>query len=424
MLSAIIIIITTLLFSAFFSGMEIAFTSSNKLKLEIEKKQSRSYNYILNVFLKNPGQYITTILVGNNIALVLYSLNMSLLLNKIAVHYGFSAGSYSVILETVISTVIIIFAAEFLPKAVVRNNPNFFMRMFAVPVYLFYLILYPIARFSTWLSMLILRMVGLKIKPDHNIRGFDRVDLSNLLEEAKENEPGANGHGNIGNENEIKLFRNAMDFSEVMVRDCMVPRIDVEAVDILDTIEHLVERFVETDYSRIFVYDGSIDNIIGYVNTKSLFTLPRTIQDVLIDVDFVPESLSAQKLLSMFTRKNKAVAVVVDEFGGTAGIVSMEDVLEEIFGEIEDEHDSQDMVEKITSDGDYILSGRLEVDYLNEKYGLGIPESDEYDTLAGYIIYFYEGIPTHGEVLVLDGKEIRVLRVNGSKLDLVRIKNL
>lgn len=420
MLSALIVILVTLILSAFFSGMEIAFTSSNKLKLEIEKKQSRSYNYILDVFLKNPGQYITTILVGNNIALVLYSLNMSLLLNLIAQYYGISlGGSYSFIFETIVSTIIIIFAAEFVPKAVVRNNPNFFMKMFAVPVYLFYLVLYPIAKFATGLSFLLLRLVGLKVKSDHNIRDFDRVDLSNLIEEAKEHE-----QTDERNEKEIKLFKNAMDFSELRVRDCMVPRIEIEAVNILDTIEHLSERFVETDYSRIFVYDGSIDNIIGYVNTKSLFTMPDTIMEVMMKVDYVPESLSAQKLLTMFTKKNRTVAVVIDEFGGTAGIVSMEDILEEIFGEIEDEHDSPDMVEKITPDGDYILSGRLEVDYLNEKYALGIPESDEYDTLAGYIIYLHEGIPSQGDVLVLDNKEIRILRENGSKLDLVRVKLL
>lgn len=422
MLSALIVILVTLVLSAFFSGMEIAFTSSNKLKLEIEKKQSTSYNYILNVFLKDPGQYITTILVGNNIALVLYSLNMSLMINLIAQHYGIIlSGGISFVLETVVATVIIIFAAEFLPKAVVRNDPNFFMRLFAVPVYFFYLILYPIAKLSTWISVILLRILGLKVKNNENIKGFDRVDLTNLLEEAKEHEP---VKGVDGNEKEIKLFKNAMDFSELRVRDCMVPRIDVEAVNVTDSIEHIAERFVETDYSRIFIYDGNIDNIIGYVNTKSLFTSPQTILEVMMKVDYVPESMQAQKLLSMFTKKNRTVAVVIDEFGGTAGIVSMEDILEEIFGEIEDEHDSQDMVEKVTQSGEYILSGRLEVDHLNEKYELGIPESDEYDTLAGYIIYVHEGIPSQGDVLVIEDKEVRILKVSGSKLDLVRVKVL
>lgn len=418
MLSVVIIIITTLVFSAFFSGMEIAFVSSNKLKLEIEKKQGRTYNYIIDVFLKDSGQYITTILVGNNIALVIYSMSMSVLLNAIASHYGIRTGDGSVIVETLISTVVIIFTAEFIPKAMFRNNPNFFMRILTVPVYFFYLLLYPVARFSTWLSMLILRMVGLKVSRDKSMKGFDRVDLAHLLEQTQENEDSK------AEDNEIKLFRNALDFSGLLVRDCMVHRVDIEAVDILCDIKELTRKFIETNYSRIFVYDGSIDNIIGYVNTKSLFTDPASIQEILMDVDYVPESLSAQKLLSKLIKNKRAIAVVIDEYGGTAGIVSMEDVLEEIFGEIEDEHDSQDLVEKVTPKGEYILSCRLEVDYLNEKYNLGIPESDEYDTLAGYIIFFYEGIPAQGELISRDGLEIRVLRINGSKLELARVRKL
>lgn len=398
--------------------MEIAFVSSNKLKLEIEKKQSKNYNHIIDVFLKRPGQYITTILVGNNIALVVYSMSMSFLLNSLAQKYGLSAGDSSVILETIISTVIIIFTAEFIPKAVFSSNPNFFLRLFSFPVYFFYLILYPIAKLSTWISVSILRILGFKIRPEHNIKGFDRIDLTHLLEEAKENEEDDN------TENEIKLFKNALDFSGILVRDCMVPRVDIEAIDILESIEDVTAKFLETSYSRIFVYDGSIDNIIGYVNTKSLFTNPEAIRDVIMDVDYVPESMSAQKLLSKFIKNKAAIAVVIDEYGGTAGIVSMEDVLEEIFGEIEDEHDSQDLVEKVNQNGDYILSGRLEVDHLNEKYGLDIPESDEYSTLAGYIIYYNEGIPHQGEELVLDNMEIKILRISGSKLELVRISKI
>ncbi|MCC8035753.1 MAG: hemolysin family protein [Rikenellaceae bacterium] len=416
MVSAAIIIITTLVFSAFFSGMEIAFVSSNKLKLEIEKKKNRTYNYIVDVFLKDPGQYITTILVGNNVALVIYSMSMSALLNALARRYGLQTGQGSVILETVISTIVIIFTAEFLPKAMFRNNANFFLRIFAVPVYLFYIVLYPVARFSTWLSKLLLRMVGLKVRPGESIRGFDRVDLEHLLEQVGESEE------DNSEENEIKLFRNALDFSDLLVRDCMVPRVDIEAVDILCSVEELTRRFIETNYSRIFVYDGTIDNIIGYVNTKSLFTRPSSIQEILLDVDYVPESLSAQKLLSKLIKNKRAIAVVIDEYGGTAGVVSMEDVLEEIFGEIEDEHDSPDLVERVTAAGEYILSCRLEVDYLNEKYDLGIPESDQYETLAGYIIYYYEGIPARGEVIVRDGLEIRILRTGGSRLDLARIR--
>ena len=418
MVSVVIVIITSLIFSAFFSGMEIAFVSSNKLKLEIDKKKSRTFNYIIDVFLHRPGQYITTILVGNNIALVVYSLNMSLLLNAIAKHYGLQVNDGSIVLETIISTIIIIFTAEFMPKALVRSNPNFYMHAFAVPLYAIYLILYPIVKLSTWISIVLLRLAGLKIRRNHDIKGFDRVDLAHLLEEASENEPDSE------TESEIKLFQNALDFSDLRVRDCMVPRVDIEAVEIDESIPEITKRFVDTNYSRILVYEGSIDNIIGYVNTKSLFRMPKSIREVLMEVDFVPESLPAQKLLTTLIKKRRSVAVVIDEFGGTAGLVSMEDILEEIFGEIEDEHDLPDMVEKKVGEGEYVLSCRLEVDYLNEKYDLGIPESEEYDTLAGYILYNYEGLPAQGETLRIDNKEIHILRKSSSKLELARVKVL
>ena len=418
MISAIIIVITTLIFSAFFSGMEIAFTSSNKLKLQIEKKQNPLFDKIADVFIKNPGQYIITILVGNNIALVLYSLNMSLLLSFCASELGFDVGSSSdIVIETIISTIVIIFAGEFIPKAVFSRSPNFFLRIFAVPIYFFYIVLYPIAKFTTWLAVGILRIFGLKVSSEHNMKGFGRVDLTHMLEEAKENELDMDEE-----ENEIKIFRNALDFSDLRVRDCMVPRVDIEALDINASIQELAKRFIDTNYSRLFIYDGSIDNIVGYVNTKSMFRQPRSISEILKEVDYVPESLSAQKLLTMLIKKRHAVAVVIDEFGGTAGMVSMEDILEEIFGEIEDEHDENDLVEKELGNDTYVLSCRLEVDYLNEKYGLEIPESEEYDTLAGYIIYYYEGIPSQGEVVNIDDKEIKILRMSGSKLELARIK--
>lgn len=418
MVSVVIIVATCLLFSAFFSGMEIAFTSANKLKLEIERKKGGAFEKIANVFLHDPGQYITTILVGNNIALVIYSLNMTLLLNwafsAMGMHTG---GGLYILLETAISTIVIIFIGEFIPKAVVRTNPNFFLRALSVPLLLIYVILWPVARLSTWLSVLLLRLFGLKIMPGHRLQTFERVELEHLVEEAAENEQERA-------ESEIRLFQNAMDFTDLRVRDCMVPRVDIEAVEVSESIEHLARRFVETSYSRIFVYEGTIDNITGYVNSKSMFKNPQTIKEIVKEVDYMPESMPAQELLRMFIRKNRAIGVVIDEFGGTAGIVSMEDALEEIFGEIEDEHDSQDLVEKAQGDGIYVLSGRLEVEYLNEKYSLGIPESEEYDTLAGYVIFYHEGIPSQGDEMMIDGKEIKALRVNSSRLDLIRVKVL
>lgn len=415
MLATILTVIGTLALSAFFSGMEIAFVSSNKLKLEIEKKQSRVLNYIADIFLKDPGQYITSILVGNNIALVLYSLYMSILLNALFSRWGWHMGDSSILVETVVSTVVIIFTAEFLPKAVVRINPNLYLRKLAVPVYFFYVILYPIARFSTWLSVLLLRLFGHKIDTERQtIKAFDRVDLENLLE--------SSGEGEQEMESEMKLVQNALDFPDLRVRDCMVPRVDIEAVERHATIEELAAQFIESKFSRIFVYDETVDNIIGYVNSKSLFNKPRTIAEVLKKVDYVPETMATQKLLTTFIKKKSYIAVVIDEFGGTAGVVSLEDILEEIFGEIEDEHDSQDLVEKAVGEGEYVFSCRLEVDYLNEKYGLGIEESDEYDTLAGYIIYHFEGIPPAGQVLTVDGKQIKVVKTTSSRVELARIK--
>lgn len=417
--STLIIVVVALLFSMFFSGMEIAFVASNKLKLEIERKQSRSFNYIAAVFLKHPGQYITTMLVGNNIALVVYSMNMTLLIRAVAAACGWvSLAKGSILFETLVSTVIIIFTAEFIPKAVVKLNPNSYLRFFAVPIYLIYLLLYPIAVFSTWLSLSLLRLCGIKVRKNDRAAGFNKVDLEYLVDQVAETEE--DGH----RENEIKIFQNALDFSGLKVRDCMVPRIDIEAVSVDDTIEELTERFVKTQYSRIFVYEGSIDNIIGYVNTKSMFRMPATVSEVMMSVDYVPESFSAQKLLDLFIVRKSSVAVVIDEFGGTAGMVSMEDVLEEIFGEIEDEHDAQDMVEKRIGDDEYIFSCRLEIGYLNEKYGLDIPESDEYDTLAGYIIYNVEGIPEQKQVVDIDNNRITILRKSASKLEVARVERL
>ncbi|MDR2885712.1 MAG: hemolysin family protein [Rikenellaceae bacterium] len=418
MLGTLLIVIVCLMLSAFFSGMEIAFVASNRLKLEIEKKQNRVFGYITDIFSRHPGQYITTILVGNNIALVIYSLNMTRLIGRIATYYGVEWMAHSIILDTILATLIIIFTAEFLPKAVVKVSPNFYMRIGAVPAYFFYIILYPIARFATWLSVALLRVFGLRLGGKQHIRSFDRVDLTNLVEEAVDNEyvnPDEHVH-------EIKLFRNAMEFSEVQVRDCMVPRVDIEAIEAATPVDELLSRFVETKYSRLMVYEGSIDNIIGYVNTKSLFRSPRSIADILLKVEYVPKSMPAQKLLTGMIKRKHSIAVVIDEFGGTAGMVSMEDALEEIFGEIEDEHDTEDLIEKRVGENEWVFSCRLEVDYLNEKYRLGIPESEDYDTLAGYIIFRNDGIPAQGEVLAMDGKEIRILRTSSSRVELARVR--
>ena len=420
MLTSVILIVLMLLLSAFFSGMEIAFTSKNRLKLEIDRKQSRMFDRIADIFSRHPGQYITTILVGNNIALVIYSLYMSLLLRGIFYALGWEsiARNGSVAIETAVSTVIIIFFAEFLPKSVFRNNPNFYYRALAPVIYFFYLLLYPIARLTTLISHGILRLTGRRVEERTSTHSFDREDLASLLD-TNSSEPRPEP------DNELKLFQNALDFADLRVRDCMVPRVDVEAVDIDDTtIEQLTARFVDSKYSRIFVWRKSIDNIIGYINSKSLFTRPAGISDVMMQVNFVPETMPLQLVLQNFIKHRTNIAVVIDEFGGTAGVISLEDVLEQIFGEIEDEHDEQDMIEKQVDENEYVFSCRLEVKYLNERYGLGIEESREYDTLAGYIISHLDGIPSAGQSLTVDGLEIRVLRTTRSRIELARVRRL
>lgn len=416
MASVVIIILVSLILSAFFSGMEIAFVSANKLKLEIDKKQGGAFNRIVDIFVRRPGQYITTILVGNNISLVVYSLFMTRLFHLVAARHGIPVGDGSIILETIVSTLIIIFTAEYTPKAIVKLNPNFYLRIFVVPIYVCYILLYPIARFSTLLSMGLLRLAGLPVRRDQGIRGFDRVDLEHLVEESTESETGP--------DNDIRIFQNALDFPDLRVRDCMVPRVDVEAVDVAETIDELADKFIESKYSRIFVWEGSIDNIIGYVNSKSLFRNPTTIREIIKEVLYVTETMPLQKLLHEFIRRKSSLAVVIDEFGGTAGIISLEDILEEIFGEIDDEHDTPDLVEKVIGDREYVFSCRLEVEYLNEKYDLRIEESEEYDTLAGYIIYHEQGIPPVGTTITIDNKSIKILKSSSSRLELARVRIL
>ena len=420
MLTSLLLILLTLLISAFFSGMEIAFTSKNRLKLELDRKQSRLFDRIAEIFARRPGQYLTTILVGNNIALVVYSLCMSMLLRAWFVREGWwqidGDESVVVMIETVVSTLVIIFVGEFLPKSVFRSNPNFYYRLFAPVIWVIYVVLYPIARFTTFLSQAILRLLGRRAKPDTEMP-FNHDDLAALLDTA------ASERSNES-ENEFKLFQNALDFADLRVRDCMVPRIDVEAIDVDATIEELTERFVDTKYSRLFVWRNNIDNIIGYVNSKSLFTRPATIAEVMMEVSYVPETMPLQAVLQTFTRSRSGIAVVIDEFGGTAGIISLEDVLEEIFGEIEDEHDVADEIEKQVGEGEYVFSCRLEVKYLNERYNLGIEEQKEYDTLAGWILYHYEGIPSAGETVRIGTFQLRVLRTTGSRIELVRMKKI
>lgn len=407
--TTIAIIAVMLLFSAFFSGMEIAFLGRNRLREEIDRKQNPMFDRIAEIFQRQSSDYITTILVGNNIALVIYSMFMSTLLST-----AFAIDN--TLAQTILSTVVIIFIGEYIPKSVFKHNPNFYYTLFSPIIFVIYLILYPITRFTTLLSTLLLRLTGQRMEQRNEQMEFNRDDLAQLVE-------ADNVEVQSEDEEDIRLFQNALDFADLRVRDCMVQRVDVEAVDLeTTTIEELTERFVETNYSRIFVWHDTIDNIIGYVNSKSLFENPKSISDILIKTIYVAETMPLQAMLETFTKRKASIAVVIDEFGGTAGIISLEDVLEQIFGEIEDEHDVQELVEREIEAGEWEFSARLEVEYLNEKYGLGIPESEEYDTLAGYLIAEYGGIPHEGDEIIAGGYLMRILQREQSRLDLVKVK--
>lgn len=403
----VITVAVMLMFSAFFSGMEIAFLGRNRLREEIDRKQNPMFNYIADIFSRNSGNYITTILVGNNIALVIYSMSMSALMVELF-------NLENALAQTIISTIVILFIGEYIPKSVVRRNSNFYYVLFSPVSFLFYIILYPITRFSTLISYGLIRLTGRRIEQREEPTEFNRDDLASLVEDE-------NVEVNDAEEEDIRLFQNALDFADLRVRDCMVQRVDVEAVDLESTtIEELTERFVETKFSRIFVWHDSIDNIIGYVNSKSLFEQPKTISDIIIKTIYVAETMPLQDMLETFTKRRASIAVVIDEFGGTAGIISLEDVLEQIFGEIEDEHDVQELVERQTAENEWLFSARHEVDYLNETYDLGIPENDEYDTLAGYIIAEHGGIPHEG--LRNEQFSIKIVSRKQSRIDIVSVR--
>ena len=410
-----IVILICLLLSAFFSGMEIAFLSSNKLRIEIDKGNKGVAQALIDLFVSNSGMYITTLLVGNNVVMVIYGIFMSGVLAQYLEFLHLSVG-LQLLVETVLSTLIILVFAEFLPKTVFRLRSNLFLKLFAVPVFLFYLLFFPLSRFSVWLGGILLRLfTGKKLEQKDPSRAFGKVDLNNLIEE------GENGAKEKEEMHEIRLFRNALDFSEIKLRECIVPRPDVVALPIDSSIEELSRLFIETGLSRILIYKDSIDDIIGYVHISSLFHQPETIAKALSKVLIVPETMTAQRLLNLFFKDQKSIAVVVDEFGITAGIVTIEDIMEEIFGEIEDEHDHLNLKEMVLSDKEYIFSGRLEVDYLNEKYHLGLEEREEYETLAGLILFFNESIPQEGDVITLNHLIFKILSVKNARIEEIKV---
>jgi CBS domain containing-hemolysin-like protein len=417
-MNGILIIILTIIFSAFFSGMEIAFISSNKLRIELDRKQGVFGSKIIKIFTDHPGQYLATMLIGNNIALVVYGLFFSRLLNPVmSVLIG--SDIIVLILNTIMSTIIILFVAEFLPKAVFVISPNFFLKLLSLPTLLFYLVFYPVSVFALKASNLFIRIFfGLKSdKKDQENMVFSRIDLDHLVNlSSQENEDINPYHHNI------RIFQNALDFSNVKLRECMIPRTEIDAIERKRSIRELKEMFIETGHSRILVYEESIDNIIGYFELKDIFKDPPDILTSVRKVAIVPETMTANKLLKLFFNEKKNVALVVDEFGGTSGMVTIEDILEEIVGDIEDEHDINEFTERIISPAEYIFSGRLEIDYLNEKYSLELPEEDDYETLAGMILFYHGSIPVTNEIIKIGKFVFKVLRVTATRLELINLK--
>lgn len=412
-----IIILVSLLLSAFFSGMEIAFIASNKLRIELDRKQGRFSSKIISVFTNNPAQYITTMLIGNNIALVVYGIIMANILQPLITRYLTSSDTAILVIQTLISTFIILITAEFLPKTVFRAIPNVLLNLLALPVYLFYVVFFPIGKFTIGISNMFLKGLtkGKSINNPYQAV-FGKIDLANLVYESQDEREEAEE-----TKTEIKLFQNALDFSKVKLRDCLIPRTEIVAMEVNGTIDDLKQKFIETGYSKILIYRDTIDNIIGYISSKELFKNPQNIETRMNKISIVPETMNANKLLKMFMQEHKSVAIVVDEFGGTSGMVTIEDIMEEIFGEIEDEHDVVELIEKEIKPNEFVFSGRLEVDYLNEKYNLKIPESDDYDTLAGFILFHNQSIPKPNESIDISFYHFKILKSSNTKIELVKL---
>jgi len=405
----------TLIFSAFFSGLEIAFVTSNKLRFELDKKQRNLTSSILSVFYRNPQQFISTMLVGNNISLVIYGLLMA----EVMTPWLSPLGNQLLItfLQTILATAIVLMTGEFLPKTIFRINPNLWLRLFSWLLLLFYVALYPVSRFSTWISMKMLGLFGVKISQKTQENVFSRIDLNFLIQESFEN-----NESEKEVENEVKIFQNALDFSKVKLRDCSIPRTDIIALEYeTTTVEVLKETFIETGLSKIPIYKGDIDNIIGYIHSSEMFEHQNDWKKRINQIPIVPENMAAQKLMKVFMLQKKSIAVVVDEFGGTAGIVTLEDIIEEIFGEIEDEHDNRDYVAQQTGENEYLFSGRLDVETINTRFKLNIPESDDYETIAGFILHNHQHFPKLNEIIRIEGFTIKCVKVTNNRIELVKV---
>ena len=418
-------LLVAMLFSAFFSGMEIAFVSSNRLLAEMDREKNGLSQKAISVFYQHPNNFVSTMLVGNNIALVIYGILFARIFDS-TLFQPFSDG-IRVTADTLLSTIIVLFTGEFLPKTIFKNTPNTMLTFFAIPAYVCYVVLYPISRLATLLSKGLLRLVGIRMNKQSEGREFTKVDLDYLVQTSIDN---AEDEDEIGEE--VKIFQNALDFSETKIRDCMVPRTEIDAVEDTATIGALMQTFIESGHSKIIVYHEDIDHIVGYVHSSDMFRLNpsetlnsplSTLHSQLIrEISFVPETMLASRLMGVLMQQKRSLAIVVDEFGGTSGLVSLEDIMEEITGEIEDEHDNSTHVAKQLSDHEYILSARLEIGKINEMFDLELPESDEYMTLGGLILHEYQSFPKLNEIIKIGDYEFKIVKNSATKIELVRLK--
>lgn len=421
-MTIVLIIIGSILFSAFFSGVEIAFVSSNKFHIEIENKKGNFAYQLLSQLVKKPSRFIATMLVGNNIALVIYGMFMPELLNPYFLLmeplFPAIANEYVLLLfQTIVSTIIILVTAEFLPKAIFNTYSTRLLEFFALPSYLFYWFFYIIVSLMIGVSNFVMKYI-LRAGEEQGRQAFDKVDLDNYIKERTE----SSSQYEEEEDPEIQIFRNALGFSEQKAREFMIPRTEIIAMSVDEEIAVLTEKFIESNLSKILIYKESIDNIIGYVHSFELFKKPKDIRSILRPVSFIPESMTANEILNSLIRDRRSIAIVLDEFGGTSGLITVEDVVEELFGEIDDEHDVEELIDSKISDVEFRFSARQEIDFINEKYNLDLPESDNYSTLGGLILNHLESIPERGEVLYLEPFVIKIEEVSNSKIELVYLK--
>ncbi|AXT56836.1 HlyC/CorC family transporter [Aquimarina sp. AD1] len=415
----IIVIVLSVILSAFFSGMEIAYVSSNKIHIEIEKKQDGFLANILSRLTKRPSKFIATMLVGNNIALVVYGFYMGeLLMGFIQGYYPGMAPSFNLLLQTIISTLVILLTAEFLPKVFFQIYANTLLKVFALPAYFFYLLFWFISSFVIWISDFVLKKF-LKTDGDEVQLAFTKTELGDYINEQMET---VEAHDEI--DSEIQIFQNALDFSDVKSREVMIPRTEIIAIEKSQSLEEVSQLFIDTGLSKVLVFNATIDDIIGYVHSFELFKKPKSIRSILLPVVFVPETMYVKDVLNLLTKKHKSIAVVIDEYGGTSGIITVEDIVEELFGEIEDEHDSVDLIEEKLDENHYRFSARMEVDYINETYKLNLPESEYYETLGGMIVNHTEEIPERGDIVNIDSVIINIIETSNTKIEIVELKTL